>query len=118
MLDDSDQRSQATNPSTSFIVQAPAGSGKTEILTQRYLRLLSTVTAPEQIVALTFTRKAASEMRERIVLALQNAANNIKANTPHQQMTLDFARAALQHDSHFQWNLLHQPNRLKIITID
>ncbi|QLZ68674.1 ATP-dependent DNA helicase [Legionella sp. PC1000] len=118
MLDDSDQRSQATNPSISFIVQAPAGSGKTEILTQRYLRLLSTVTAPEQIVALTFTRKAASEMRERIVLALQHAANNIKANTPHQQMTLDFAHAALQHDSHFQWNLLHQPNRLKIITID
>ncbi|WP_454783158.1 UvrD-helicase domain-containing protein [Legionella sp. WA2022007384] len=118
MLVDSDQRSQATNPSLSFIVQAPAGSGKTEILTQRYLRLLSTVTAPEQIIALTFTRKAASEMRERIVVALQQAAHNKKAKTPHQQKTLDFAHAALQRDASFQWDLLQQPNRLKIITID
>lgn len=118
MLVDSDQRSQATNPSLSFIVQAPAGSGKTEILTQRYLRLLSTVTAPEQIVALTFTRKAASEMRERIVLALQQAAHHKKANTPHQQMTLDFAHAALQRDAYYQWDLLQQPNRLRVITID
>ncbi|RUR28810.1 UvrD-helicase domain-containing protein [Legionella qingyii] len=118
MLVDSDQRSQATNPSLSFIVQAPAGSGKTEILTQRYLRLLSTVTAPEQIVALTFTRKAASEMRERIVLALQQAAHHKKANTPHQQMTLDFAHAALQSDAYYQWDLLQQPNRLRVITID
>ncbi|WP_454785890.1 UvrD-helicase domain-containing protein [Legionella sp. WA2024007413] len=118
MLVDSDQRSQATDPSLSFIVQAPAGSGKTEILTQRYLRLLSTVTSPEQIVALTFTRKAASEMRERIVLALQQAARNNKANSPHQQKTLDFAHAALQRDASYEWNLLQQPNRLRIITID
>lgn len=82
MLVDSDQRSQATDPSLSFIVQAPAGSGKTEILTQRYLRLLSTVTAPEQIIALTFTRKAASEMRERIVHALQQAANKKRPIPP------------------------------------
>ncbi|CAM3020109.1 UvrD/REP helicase [Legionella steigerwaltii] len=118
MLVDSDQRSQATDPSLSFIVQAPAGSGKTEILTQRYLRLLSTVTAPEQIIALTFTRKAASEMRERIVLALQQATHKKKADTPHQQMTLAFACEALQRDALFQWNLLQQPNRLKVITID
>ncbi|MBN9227414.1 MULTISPECIES: UvrD-helicase domain-containing protein [Legionella] len=118
MLVDSDQRSQATDPSLSFIVQAPAGSGKTEILTQRYLRLLSTVTAPEQIIALTFTRKAASEMRERIVHALQQAASKKKADTPHQHMTLTFAGEALQRDAHFQWNLLQQPNRLRVITID
>lgn len=118
MLIDSVQRNQATNPNQSFIVQAPAGSGKTEILTQRYLRLLSTVTAPEQIIALTFTRKAASEMRERIIIALQQAANNKQAKSPHQQMTLDFARDALLRDAQYQWDLLHQPNRLKIITID
>lgn len=117
-LVDSAQRSQATDPSSSFIVQAPAGSGKTEILTQRYLRLLGTVSAPEQIIALTFTRKAASEMRERIVIALQLAAQNKQANSPHQQMTLDFAQQALHRSEHYQWDLLHQPNRLKIITID
>ncbi|MCW8385244.1 UvrD-helicase domain-containing protein [Fluoribacter dumoffii] len=118
MLVDSDQRSRATDPSFSFIVQAPAGSGKTEILTQRYLRLLGTVSAPEQIIALTFTRKAASEMRERIVLALQQAANKKKADTPHQQKTLEFAWEALQRDAHYHWNLLLQPSRLRIITID
>ncbi|MFI4962491.1 MAG: UvrD-helicase domain-containing protein [Legionellales bacterium] len=117
-LIDSDQRKQATDPSLSFIVQAPAGSGKTEILTQRYLRLLGTVGAPEQIIALTFTRKAASEMRARIILALQQAQSNQPAQSPHQERTLHFARQALNRSQQFQWELLQQPNRLKIITID
>lgn len=117
-LIDSDERIQATNPGQSFIVQAPAGSGKTEILTQRFLRLLGTVTAPEQIIALTFTRKAASEMRERIVLALQQAARNEPAQSPHQQMTLDFARHAMDRSDNLHWDLLQQPNRLRVITID
>ncbi|MFA6302624.1 MAG: UvrD-helicase domain-containing protein [Legionella sp.] len=118
MLIDAEQRSQATNPSSSFIVQAPAGSGKTEILTQRFLRLLSTVEMPEQIIALTFTRKAASEMRERIIVALQKASASTKANSPHQQKTLDYAHQALQRSKQFNWDLLQQSNRLKIITID
>lgn len=117
-LVDSEQRSRATDPTTSFIVQAPAGSGKTEILTQRFLRLLGRVTAPEHIIALTFTRKAASEMRERIVLALQQAAAQIPASSPHQQLTLDFAAQALQANARYHWDLLQQPGRLKIITID
>lgn len=117
-LIDSEQRAEATDPRGSFIVQAPAGSGKTEILTQRYLRLLSTVSAPEQIIALTFTRKAASEMRERIIHALQQAASHYKATSPHQQTTLNFAQKALQQNEQYQWNLLQQSNRLKVITID
>lgn len=117
-LIDSVQRNQATDPRKSYIVQAPAGSGKTEILTQRYLRLLGCVSAPEQIVALTFTRKAASEMRERIVHALTWAASNKPATSLHQQTTLDFAKQALKQSELHQWHLLHQSNRLKIITID
>lgn len=118
MINDSHQRTLATDPSQSYIVQAPAGSGKTEILTQRYLRLLSSVTAPEQIIALTFTRKAANEMRERILLALQQAANGTQAESKHQEQTLNFALEALARDQLLNWQLLQQPSRLRIITID
>lgn len=118
MLHDSQQRAQATDPRQSFIVQAPAGSGKTEILTQRYLRLLSTVSAPEQIVALTFTRKAANEMRERILHAMQRVANGAKATSEHQQKTYAYAQDALTRDKALNWQLLQQPARLRIITID
>lgn len=118
MLRDSQQRTQATDPRRSFIVQAPAGSGKTEILTQRYLRLLSTVNEPEQIVALTFTRKAASEMRERILCALKQVACGAKASTPHQEQTYYYAAEALTHADKKNWRLLDHPGRLRIITID
>ena len=118
MLNDNPQRQQATDPRQSFIVQAPAGSGKTEILTQRFLRLLSGVNAPEQIIALTFTRKAANEMRERILLALQQAAKNTKATSSHQQQTLSFAEQALIRDKALNWQLIQQPSRLRVITID
>ena len=118
MIQDQTSRQEATDPRHSYIVQAPAGSGKTEILTQRYLRLLGHVEAPEQIIAITFTRKAANEMRERIVLALQNAAKGIKPTSPHQQQTIQFATKALQQDQKYRWQLIQQPNRLSIMTID
>jgi len=118
MLIDSEERHQATSPYHSYIVEAPAGSGKTELLTQRFLRLLSGVEAPEQIVALTFTRKAANEMRERIVVALQKAANQTDTTSPHEEQTRGYAMAALKKDAALNWNILAQPNRLRIITID
>ena len=116
-LVDGAARLRALDPRESFIVQAPAGSGKTELLTQRYLRLLATVEAPEQIVAITFTRKAAAEMRQRILQAL-NAARLSPPDSAHKRTTWDLARAVLESDQSHGWQLEQQPSRLRIQTID
>ncbi len=118
MLADAEARQQALDPRRSFIVQAPAGSGKTELLTQRFLHLLGTVHQPEQVVALTFTRKAANEMRARITQALLTATAEDPLAAPHKQLTDGFARAALARSEQQGWQLLTNPSRLRITTID
>lgn len=102
----------------SFIVEAPAGAGKTELLTQRYLSLLAIVNEPEEIIALTFTNKAAAEMRNRILLSLQNVQLQTEEAAPHKLKTRELANAALKQSDQKQWNILQQPSRLRIMTMD
>ncbi|MDA7967509.1 MAG: UvrD-helicase domain-containing protein, partial [Gammaproteobacteria bacterium] len=112
-------RERALDPARSFIVQAPAGSGKTELLVRRYLTLLAHVDAPEKILAITFTKKATAEMRARVLDALQRArvekANEKTAEGNGNEKTtakndgnpelLEIAAAALANDARRKWNL-------------
>ena len=115
---DSGARRRALDPTASFIVQAPAGSGKTELLIQRLLTLLEKVDEPEEIVSITFTRKAASEMRERLVGALQAASEGGPIASTHARLTRDLALSVLERDRQADWRLLEHPSRLRIETID
>jgi ATP-dependent helicase/nuclease subunit A len=111
-------RDQALDVSQSYIVQAPAGSGKTELLIQRYLRLLAIVNDPEEVVAITFTRKAAAEMRLRVIEALTRAREGVEPDKVHERRTFDAARAVLERDAALDWNLTVFPRRMRIQTLD
>ncbi|MBF0414527.1 MAG: UvrD-helicase domain-containing protein [Magnetococcales bacterium] len=116
-LSDAAARATALDVFRSFIVQAPAGSGKTGLLTQRILALLSLVDNPEEVVAITFTKKAAAEMKDRVLQALAHAED------PHPkdafaENNAQLARKVLQRDRQRNWRLRDNPNRLRILTID
>ena len=118
VTDDAEARRAALDPERSFIVQAPAGSGKTELLIQRFLVLLARVDEPEEIVSITFTRKAASEMRERVMNALTAALEGEPVTSQHGRLTRELAEAALENDRRRGWSLAEHPSRLRIETID
>ncbi len=116
-ISDAAERQRALDPAESFIVQAPAGSGKTELLAQRYLALLARVESPEEVVAITFTNKAAQEMRSRVLLAIASAHDPMPEK-PHQRVTWELARALVEHDRQHAWQIEANPGRLRIQTID
>ena len=116
-LPDGQAREQALQVDASFIVQAPAGSGKTELLIRRYLALLATVKAPEEVIAITFTLKAATEMRHRVLRAIKHAQCP-PPESGYELQTWELAYSAWQNSITLNWQLEQSPSRLRILTID
>jgi ATP-dependent exoDNAse (exonuclease V) beta subunit len=112
-------RNAALDPDRSVLVQAPAGSGKTDLLTRRFLRLLGEVDDPGEIVAITFTKAAAAEMRHRILSELEKEDANSASELPADEFSMEsLARRALERSRKKDWQLLDLSARLRISTID
>ena len=119
-IPDAEARELALDITQSFIVEAPAGSGKTGLLIQRFLKLLasSSVDDPAQVLAITFTRKATSEMLDRVLAQLASAASGTAPANAFDRATRPLAEAVLARDAQLGWDLLDHPLRLNIRTID
>jgi len=118
MISDLAARQTSLDPQRSFIVQAPAGSGKTGLLVYRLLTLLATVEQPQQILAITFTRKATAEMRERLLHLMQQAQDGQSSDDAFEQQGIELAKKVLERDREKNWNLLKTPHQLQLLTID
>jgi ATP-dependent helicase/nuclease subunit A len=111
---DQEARDRAVDPTGSFHLTAPAGSGKTSVLLERFLTLLGQVEAPEELLALTFTRKAAGELRTRVMDYLA-AGPSAGPDLPWEARLKDAGRRALaRHGARGEGNL--GPERLPIMT--
>jgi ATP-dependent exoDNAse (exonuclease V) beta subunit len=120
-LEDRAARATALDTGRSMLVQAPAGSGKTELLATRFLKLLAEVEDPGEILALTFTRYATAEMRHRVLAMLEQAERLERTGTlapEEDRRSLRLAQAALANANRRGWRLLEQPQRLNIQSID
>jgi ATP-dependent exoDNAse (exonuclease V) beta subunit len=116
--DDWKERQKALDATRSCIVHAPAGSGKTELLVQRLLVLLAVAEHPEEILAITFTRKAAREMKTRLLEALESGGGPSSPADDHAAASRRRARKVLLRDDQLGWGLMSNPSRLQITTID
>ena len=122
-ISDADQRARALDTRASFIVEAPAGSGKTGLMVQRFLKLLldPELDSPAGVLAITFTNKATAELRERVLHQLQNAAARLPLKDTASAFDLEtrsLAEAVLARDAAAGWGLLDRPQRLNIRSID
>ncbi|NVL48642.1 UvrD-helicase domain-containing protein [Pseudomonas syringae pv. actinidiae] len=115
---DADVRALSIDPSRSVVLVAPAGSGKTTQLLLRLLACLTVVERPEEILAITFTNKAAGEIVERVTSALALAAAGVEPIEAHEKPLYMLARLALERDALLGWNLALNPARLRIMTFD
>ena len=114
-MTDDHVRLAALAATDSILLQAPAGSGKTTVLAQRFLGLLAAVDEPEELLAITFTRKAAAEMRERVLRALEGTLESSAATAP---LWSDLRERVLAQAARRGWSLQELAARLRIQTID
>ncbi len=117
-LPDQQARQDCLDLSRHVLAVAPAGSGKTGLLVLRMLRALTTAQKPEQVIAVTFTRKAAAEIRHRVLELLQHARDGKAPEDDFEQQCLAQASAVLKHASEQGWQLTEQPQRIMALTID
>uniref|UniRef100_A0A7C3SIW5 DNA 3'-5' helicase n=1 Tax=Desulfobacca acetoxidans TaxID=60893 RepID=A0A7C3SIW5_9BACT len=115
---DQEARDRALDPRESFHLEAPAGSGKTSVLLARFLTLLARVDAPEELLALTFTRKAAGELRARIMQLLGPGAEPRPDASPMDRKLADLAQEVFRHFSRQRVPLQEvlTPERLPVMT--
>src|SRR4030043_1332213 len=95
-LPDLSIRNLVLSPEESFHVESPAGAGKTSLLTARFIHLLAQVHHPREILALTFTNKAANEMQERVQTILHQAEKETVSDSDWMNELFTVARKALK----------------------
>ena len=120
--DESGKRSVTTSTGTESATElycfGAGGIGQNRPYYPASLRLLCTVEHPEEILSITFTRKAAGEMASRIHSALHSAAYEPRPSDDYEAQTWDLAAQAVARSAELGWNLLEMPGRLRIQTID
>jgi ATP-dependent helicase/nuclease subunit A len=108
-------RGQALGPLEGFHLEAPAGSGKTSVLLARFLTLLARVDTPEEMLALTFTRKAAGELRSRVMSLLWERQDPSPDASPLDLKLQELAAAVFRRHAD-EATLKLTPERLPIMT--
>ncbi|MHB9065694.1 MAG: UvrD-helicase domain-containing protein [Pirellulaceae bacterium] len=105
------------NPFSDCLISASAGTGKTFQLSNRYIGLLHSGVMPDQILATTFTRKAAGEILDRVIVRLADAALE---EQECQKLAEQLAIPSLTQARCFELLglILHQLHRLRVSTLD
>ncbi len=113
MIHDASLREQlCENLDVSFLVRAPAGSGKTHLLITRYLKAMILADNPQKVIALTFTQKAAQEMKDRLYSMLFETQSKFSEGL---QVYIDRIKLAAQNNPN-HW--IYHPQSWMIMTID
>jgi len=108
-IDDEKVRVEVINDPSSFILSAPAGSGKTTVLAKRIVKRLLEVNDPNEIIALTFTKKAANEMRDKVQEVLKLKEKTFDGPSIQKELN--------KHSKKNNWDNNYIGN-LKIMTLD